>query len=398
MMELKDKKVILGITGSIAAYKSAYLIRMLVKAGAEVKVIMTSSATTFITPLTISTLSKNSVFSEIQNESEWNNHVELGLWADILVIAPLTAATLSKMSTGHCDNMLMATYLSAKCPVVVAPAMDLDMWKHPSTHENIEKIKSYGNLIIPVGYGELASGLRGAGRMAEPEEIRNYIVKYFSSKKELAGKKAIVTAGPTYEPIDPVRFIGNRSTGKMGIAIAEALSDKGAEVELILGPSHLSSNAKGVRTTRVETADQMYERANQVFPNCSIAIMAAAVADYRPMEVAHQKIKKGNSDLVIPLERTKDIAAFFGQKKRKDQFLVGFALETNNELENAKSKLRKKNLDLIVLNSLRDPGAGFRHNTNKVTIVSEIEVREFPLKSKKEVALDIVNEIIKRTK
>lgn len=289
MAGLKGKKILLGITGSIAAYKSAALVRLLIKAGAEVQVLMTSAATEFITPLTISTLSKNPVHADIATDASWNNHVELGLWADVLLIAPLTATTLAKMANGFCDNILTASYLSAKCPVFVAPAMDLDMWKHPSTQNNIETIKTYGNKIIPVGHGELASGLVGAGRMAEPEDIVTYLTEFLAAKKELSGKKAIVTAGPTYEPIDPVRFIGNRSSGKMGIAIAEALAAKGAEVELILGPTHLGTTAVRVKTTRVQTAQDMYEAATKSFPKASIAVLAAAVADYRPETAATQK-------------------------------------------------------------------------------------------------------------
>lgn len=393
-MELQGKKILLGITGSIAAYKAASLVRLLLKAGAEVQVLMTTAATEFITPLTIATLSKKPVYSDIQSESSWNNHVELGLWADVMIIAPLTATTLAKMANGFCDNILTASYLSAKCPVLVAPAMDLDMWIHPATQGNIEKIKSFGNHIIPVGHGELASGLVGAGRMAEPEDIIEHLAKFLTEKKELAGKRAIVTAGPTYEPIDPVRFIGNRSSGKMGIAIAEALAAKGAEVELILGPTHLSTNISGIKTTKVETAQDMFEAATKSFSKCSIAVLAAAVADYRPEKAANQKIKKKEGGLNIPLARTQDIAATLGKKKKKGQFIVGFALETNNELANAKGKLVKKNFDLIVLNSLQDKGAGFRHDTNKVSIISAEEVKDFPLKSKKEVAEDIVKEII----
>jgi len=394
MAGLKGKKILLGITGSIAAYKSASLVRLLIKAGAEVQVLMTPAATEFITPLTISTLSKNPVHADIATDASWNNHVELGLWADVMLIAPLTATTLAKMANGFCDTILTASYLSAKCPVLVAPAMDLDMWKHPATQNNIEKIKTYGNKIIPVGHGELASGLVGAGRMAEPEDIVTYLMEFLSAKKELTGKKAIVTAGPTYEPIDPVRFIGNRSSGKMGIAIAESLAAKGAEVELILGPTHLGTTVTGIKTTRVQTAQEMYEAATKSFPKSSIAVLAAAVADYRPETAANQKIKKKAGGLTIPLARTQDIAASLGKKKKKNQLIVGFALETNNELENAKGKLVKKNFDMIVLNSLQDKGAGFRHDTNKVKIISATEVKDFPLKTKKEVAVDIVKEII----
>ena len=397
MASLKGKKILLGITGSIAAYKSAFLTRLLIKAGAEVQVLMTETAATFISPLTLSTLSKKAVFRDVQSESSWNNHVELGLWADAMLIAPLTATTLAKLATGLCDNMITACYLSAKCPVFVAPAMDLDMWKHPTTKGNIEKIKSFGNHVIPVGHGELASGLVGDGRMAEPEIILEYLVDFFNKKQKLKGHKALVTAGPTYEPIDPVRFIGNRSSGKMGLAIAETLAAKGATVELILGPSSLSTDQPEVRITRVETAQEMYEVANNLFPSCTIAVLAAAVADYRPKVVATQKIKKGDFDLAISLERTRDIAAALGSIKKKNQIIVGFALETNDELDNAQKKLVKKNFDFIVLNSLRDKGAGFRHDTNKITIITaDGKVKNFPLKSKKEVAGDIVEGIIKR--
>lgn len=394
-MELKNKKILLGVTGSIAAYKAAPLIRLLIKAGAEVQVLMTEAATTIITPLTLSTLSKKEVYTSIHTESAWNNHVDLGLWADIILIAPLTATTLAKMTIGLCDNILLATYLSAKCPVLVAPAMDLDMWKHPSTQQNIEKIKSFGNHIIPVGDGELASGLVGKGRMAEPDEIVQYLIDFFNNRKELSGKKALVTAGPTYEPIDPVRFIGNRSSGKMGIAIAEVLAMKGASVELILGPTHLSTSQSNINITQVETAQQMYEAAIRFFPKMDMAVMAAAVADYRPQEVAHQKIKKKEGGMSIPLTRTPDIAATLGANKKNNQLLIGFALETSDELANAKKKLIKKNFDLIVLNSLQDKGAGFKHDTNKVSLITASSITAFPLKLKKEVAVDIVMEVIK---
>ncbi len=399
MTSLKGKKILLGITGSIAAYKSAFLTRLLLKAGAEVQVLMTEAATSFITPLTLSSLSKRSVFTDIHSESSWNNHVELGLWADAMIIAPLTATTLAKMSIGLCDNIIVASYLSAKCPIFVAPAMDLDMWKHSATQKAIEKIKSFGNHIIPVGHGELASGLVGAGRMAEPEEILQYLSNFFAEKEVLSGHQALVTAGPTYEPIDPVRFIGNHSSGKMGLAIAEALAAKGATVELILGPSTLSTPIPSIKTTRVKTAQEMYEVANGVFPACTIAVLAAAVADYRPKIVAEQKIKKGDSNLMLQLEKTKDIAAALGRLKKAHQLLVGFALETNNELDNAQKKLFKKNFDFIVLNSLRDKGAGFKYDTNKISIIAaDKKIKQFSLKSKGEVAEDIVEEIVERIK
>ena len=388
---LKGKKIILGITGSIAAYKSAFLTRLLIKAGAEVQVLMTKAATDFIAPLTLSTLSKKPVFADVHSENSWNNHVELGLWADAMVVAPLTATTLAKMANGICDNIIVATYLSARCPVFVAPAMDIDMWKHPSTKNNLQQLEAYGNHIIPVGHGELASGLIGAGRMGEPEDIVKQLSRFFDANLPLKGKKAIVTAGPTYEPIDPVRFIGNRSSGKMGVAIAEVLAKQGAQVELILGPSKLSSTVPNVHTTRVQTAQEMYKAATKHFKKADIAVMAAAVADYRPKSVADKKLKKGDFDLTIPLERTQDIAAALGKVKKKKQVIIGFALETNDALKNAKGKLERKNFDMIVLNSLQDKGAGFQHDTNKVTFITKKEVQALPLKSKVEVAEDIVD-------
>ena len=391
---LEGKKIILGITGSIAAYKSAFLTRLLIKAGAEVQVLMTQAAADFITPLTLSTLSKKPVFSDVHSENSWNNHVELGLWADAMLVAPLTATTLAKMANGICDNIIVATYLSARCPVFVAPAMDIDMWAHPSTTQNIQRLQSYGNYIIPVGHGELASGLVGAGRMGEPKEIVQRLSDFFKKGQSLVGKKAIVTAGPTYEPIDPVRFIGNRSSGKMGVAIAEALAQRGASVELILGPSKLSTTLPNITTTRVQTAQDMYEAATTSFKKADVAVMAAAVADYRPKTVANKKLKKADFDLTIPLERTQDIAAALGKVKKKKQLIIGFALETNNELENAKGKLKRKNFDMIVLNSLQDKGAGFQHNTNKVKFITEEKIIDVPLKTKKEVAEDIVDFIV----
>jgi phosphopantothenoylcysteine decarboxylase/phosphopantothenate--cysteine ligase len=397
MTKLKGKKIVLGISGSIAAYKSASLTRLLVKAGAEVQVIMTGAAANFITPLTLSTLSNRPVFIEVANGDGWNNHVEIGLWADAMIIAPATATTLSKMASALCDNMLVATYLSARCPVFFAPAMDLDMWEHPATHRNVDLLKSYGNHLIPVGYGELASGLIGAGRMAEPEDIVSVLTAFFTAEipQDLKGKKAIVTAGPTYEPIDPVRFIGNRSSGKMGIAIAENMAKRGAEVQLILGPSQLSTNQKGITTIKVETAQQMYEAAINHFPNVDIAVLSAAVADYRPKNIATEKIKKKSDDMVLELEKTFDIADSLGKIKKANQLIVGFALETNNEIDNAKNKLHRKNFDFIVLNSLQDKGAGFNHDTNKVTLIDKYNnFEEFELKTKVEVAVDIVNKIV----
>jgi phosphopantothenoylcysteine decarboxylase/phosphopantothenate--cysteine ligase len=392
---LQAKKILLGVTGSIAAYKSAIIVRQLVKAGAEVKVIMTPAARDFITPLTLSTLSKNPVLLELFDEGNWNNHVMLGRWADLMLIAPLSCNTLAKMANGQCDNLLMASYLSADCPVVVAPAMDEDMWKHPSTRGNLEKIQSWGNLVIPVEKGELASGLYGDGRMAEPEAIIQCIDERFFLKKDLAGKKVLVTAGPTQEPIDPVRFIGNHSSGKMGIAISEELAARGAEVSLVIGPTSLSPAGKGIRTIKVNTAEEMYRACVEAFPSTDVAIMSAAVADYAPLNKSDDKIKKGNEDLSIDLVKTKDILKSLGERKVNGQILVGFALETRNEKEYAVNKLRSKNADLIVMNSLNDQGAGFGVDTNKITIFEKNgNETEYELKSKKEVARDIVDRIV----
>ena len=392
---MKGKKIILAVTGSIAAYKAAFLTRLLIKAGAEVQVLMTDAAKHFITPLTLSTLSKKPVFTEIISEESWNSHVELGLWADAMVVAPCTATTLAKLANGMSDNIVTATYLSARCPIFIAPAMDLDMWTHPATVRNLDLLRGYGCHLIPVGHGELASGLVGDGRMAEPEEIILFLNNYFNKKEDLKGKKILVTAGPTYEAIDPVRFIGNRSSGKMGVAIADELAERGAEVILVLGPSKLQAEHPSVLTLKVESAQQMYEAATAHFSECDAAILAAAVADYRPKHVSDIKIKKKEGDMTIELEKTLDIAAALGSRKQAYQKLVGFALETNNELENALSKLKRKNLDFIVLNSLRDAGAGFSHNTNKISIIfSENNVKEFDLKNKDDVAKDIVNELV----
>lgn len=392
---LQGKKIILGITGSIAAYKSAFLTRLFVKAGAEVQVLMTGAAKSFITPLTLSTLSKRPVYSDVQSESGWNNHVELGLWADALLIAPATANTLARMANGLCDDILTATYLSARCPVFFAPAMDLDMWKHSATLGNIHRLQSYGNQLIPVGFGELASGLTGQGRMAEPEEILRYLSDFFALQQDLAGKKILITAGPTYESIDPVRFIGNWSSGKMGIALAEEAAKRGAQVNLILGPTDLRPNHPAIQVHAVRSAQQMYDAALQLFESSDLAILAAAVADYRPKYVSDIKIKKQSDEMFIELEKTPDIAASLGKIKRTNQQLVGFALETNNELENARIKLDKKNFDFIVLNSLQDAGAGFHHDTNKITILrKDNKIEHFELKSKSEVATDIINAII----
>jgi phosphopantothenoylcysteine decarboxylase / phosphopantothenate---cysteine ligase len=393
-MALKGKKILLGICGSIAAYKAAFLTRLLIKAGAEIRILMTPAATGFITPLTLSTLSNRAVLTDISSEETWNNHVELGLWADAMLIAPVTATTLAKMAHGICDNIIVATYLSARCPVFYAPAMDLDMWKHPATQNNVDHLNHFGNHLIPVEHGELASGLVGEGRMAEPEHIIEYLEDLFLKKKTLNGKKALVTAGPTFESIDPVRFIGNRSTGKMGLAIAENLAEKGASVNLILGPSSLQPSHPNIEVTRVQTANEMFQAAEKLFAKSDITVLSAAVADYRPVKTETTKIKKSGKNLNLELERTTDIAASLGKLKRKDQLIVGFALETDNELENAKGKLKKKNFDFIVLNSLQDKGAGFAHETNKITIVGKgNKIQHFKLKSKKEVAEDIVNEI-----
>jgi len=396
--QLAHKKIILCITGSIAAYKAAFLVRLLIKSQAEVRVIMTPSACAFISPLTLSTLSKHDVHTEVSDGNSWNNHVELGLWADAMLVAPCTATTLGKMANGIADTMLVATYLSAKCPVYIAPAMDLDMWKHPSTKSNLSKLSSYGDQIIPVGNGELASGLSGEGRMAEPEDIVAFLARKMSQEQDLAGKTILVTAGPTHEALDPVRFIGNRSSGKMGIAIAEECAHRGADVKLVLGPSALQAQHSHVETIKVTSAQDMFEAATSVFDQCDAAIMAAAVADYTPETVSDIKIKKKEGDLSIPLKRTKDIAKYLGQQK-KHQLLIGFALETNNEISNANRKLQKKNLDFIVLNSLNDRGAGFQHDTNKIKIIkSDDEILDYPLKSKTAVAVDIVDQIVKMMK
>ncbi|WP_299682657.1 bifunctional phosphopantothenoylcysteine decarboxylase/phosphopantothenate--cysteine ligase CoaBC [uncultured Tenacibaculum sp.] len=400
MSILQGKKVLLGITAGIAAYKTASLVRLFIKSGAEVKVVMTPASKDFITPLTLSTLSKNpvhSTFYDKEDENElWNNHVDLGLWADIMVIAPATANTLSKMANGSCDNLLLGTYLSAKCPVYFAPAMDLDMYKHPSTKSSLDNLQSFGNIMIPATSGELASGLVGEGRMAEPEDIVSFIENDILAKLPLKGKKLLLTAGPTYEAIDPVRFIGNHSSGKMGFAIANAAANLGAEVFLVSGPSHQTIKHSLVHRIDVTSAQDMYEACHTHFNDVDIAILSAAVADYRPKNVASQKIKKKDASLVIELEPTKDILKSLGEIK-KGQLLVGFALETNDEVSNAQKKIQKKNLDLIILNSLRDKGAGFAGDTNKITIIdTDFNEKTFPLKSKKEVAKDIINEIIEK--
>lgn len=392
---MEGKKILVGVTGSIAAYKTIYLVRLLIKAGAEVKVIMTPSAKDFVSSLTLSTLSRNTVLIDLFDEQSWANHVMLGRWADIMVIAPLSCNTLSKMVHGQCDNLLLATYLSATCPIVVAPAMDEDMWHHPATKQNLQQLRSFGNTIIPVDKGELASGLYGDGRMAEPEQIVQFINDNFFLTRPLAGKKVLVTAGPTYEAIDPVRFIGNHSSGKMGIAIAKEVHRQGADVSLILGPVTIGFSVNGIHLIRVTSANDMYNACHEIFEQTDIAIMAAAVADYMPATKAEQKIKKNDSNLNLELTKTKDILKSLGEKKRNDQILVGFALETTNEKQFALEKLQKKNADMIVLNSLNDSGAGFGHDTNKVTIFQKSGKEiHFETKSKEAVAKDIVATII----
>ncbi len=397
---LVGKNILLGITGGIAAYKTTFLVRLFIKAGANVKVILTESASSFVSPLTLATLSKNptltSFIKEEGNKTDWNNHVELGLWADLMVIAPATANTMSKMAYGTCDNLLMATYLSAKCPVFFAPAMDLDMFNHESTKISLDKLESFGNIMIPATTGELASGLFGEGRMAEPEDIVSFIKNYLRRGLPLKDKKIMITAGPTYEAIDPVRFIGNHSTGLMGYELAKAAADLGGEVILILGPSNLSPKHELINVQNVISAEEMYDKAHEHFGNSDITICAAAVADYRPKNVATQKIKKKQERFSLDLVKNKDILLALGKLKKK-QYLVGFALETENELENAKAKLKKKNLDAIILNSMNDKGAGFGGNTNKITFLDKnSQIKAFELKTKAEVAKDILNEILIR--
>ncbi len=393
-------KVLLGVCGSIAAYKSALLVRLLVKEGFEVRVVMTQDAAEFITPLTLSTLSKNAVVSSFTNGegAMWNNHVELGLWADLMLIAPASANTLAKMANGICDNVLLATYLSAKCPVFFAPAMDLDMWKHASTQRNIATLQSYGNTMIDVEDGELASGLVGKGRMAEPESILDFVREQAigaQGVQSFKGKKVLLTAGPTYEPIDPVRFIGNRSSGKMGIAIAEAAYARGAEVSIVLGPTNQRPRYAGIEVISVTTAEQMFQETTSRFDKADLGILTAAVADFTPASVSDQKIKKKSGQgMSLELGRTKDILRYLGEHKNAGQMLVGFALETQNGIENAQKKLIKKNLDFIVLNSLADKGAGFQHDTNKITILDRHNnIRKFELKSKRMVASDILDQV-----
>ncbi|WP_282055091.1 bifunctional phosphopantothenoylcysteine decarboxylase/phosphopantothenate--cysteine ligase CoaBC [Maribacter luteus] len=397
---LGGKNILLGITGGIAAYKTTFLVRLMIKAGANVKVVLTESASYFVSPLTLATLSKNPAVTDFVKEegveTDWNNHVDLGLWADLMIIAPATANTMSKMADGNTDNLLTAVYLSAKCSVFFAPAMDLDMFKHPATKKSIDTLLSFGNIMIPATSGELASGLHGEGRMAEPEDIMAFVKDYMLKGLPLKGKKVLITAGPTYEAIDPVRYIGNHSTGKMGYELAKTAADLGADVILVSGPTNLSLSHDLITVINVVSAEEMYNAAHEHFDLCDIMISAAAVADYRPKTVASQKIKKKEAHLTLELVKNKDILLSLGERKTK-QFLVGFALETENELENAKGKLERKHLDAIVLNSLNDDGAGFASNTNKITFLDKnSQIKAFQLKTKADVAKDILNEIIIR--
>ncbi|MEP6684909.1 MAG: bifunctional phosphopantothenoylcysteine decarboxylase/phosphopantothenate--cysteine ligase CoaBC [Parafilimonas sp.] len=394
---LKGKKILLGITASIAAYKSILLVRLLVKEGAEVKVIITPAAKDFVSPLVLSTLTNNKVLVDISEENSWANHVILGRWANVMLIAPLSCNTLAKMVHGLCDNLLLAVYLSSTQPVVIAPAMDEDMWHHPSTKKNISTLKEYGNILIDVTSGELASGLFGEGRMAEPEDIVSFLHESFFREDVLKNKKALVTAGPTYEPLDPVRFVGNHSSGKMGFALAETLYEKGAEVTIVSGPVHQKKKYKGINIIKVETAEEMYNACLSLHREMDIEIMAAAVADYKPLEVASEKIKKNNTEFTLKLTKTKDILTTLGAQKKQGQFLAGFALETNNEKENALNKLKAKNADMIILNSLKDKNAGFGFNTNKVSMFfKDGTMIESELATKKEIANKIVELIIQK--
>lgn len=392
----KNKKILVGVCGSIAAYKTAFLIRLLIKAKTDVQVIMTRAACEFITPLTLSTLSKKNVLINFTEGATglWNNHVELGLWADAFIIAPASANTLAKLANGICDNLLTAVYLSSKCHIFLAPAMDMDMYQHPSTQINLKKLSTYGNHIIEPDLGELASGLTGIGRMAEPDHILSIVEQFLNPSNDLTNKKVLITAGPTREAIDPVRFISNYSSGKMGFALAENMADKGAIVTLISGPTHLNVKNQNIKLTKITSADEMYEKVVKVFAKTDIAVLAAAIADHLPKNKFANKIKKDHNDITLQLRKTKDIALELGRNKKTNQIIVGFALETENELKNAKEKLQKKNFDFIVLNSLNDNGAGFGYDTNKITIIHKNnKIREFELKSKGEVAEDIVNEI-----
>lgn len=401
---IKGKKILVGVTGGIAAYKSASLIRLLVREGAEVKVLMTAHAKDFITPLTLATLSRNPVLSEFYSpeNGDWNSHVDLGIWADLFVVAPATANTLAKMAGGIADNLLLTTYLSARCPVFLAPSMDVDMLRHPSTIINLETLKAFGNTILEPATGELASGLEGKGRMAEPDDIVKEIKDFFTKKKTgepLKGKRILINAGPTREPIDPVRYISNHSSGKMGIALADMAAAYGAEVDLVLGPVNIKPSSATVNVTNVTTAESMAEACISLFPKCNIAILSAAVADFTPVTSAKKKIKKNDSSLTITLKETVDIAGHLGKMKKRSQLLAGFALETDNELKNAVAKLRKKNLDIIVLNSLRDKGAGFGIDTNHITIIDrDNNIDKFELKSKEEAARDILDKIVSMIK
>ena len=396
-MRLAGKHIILGVTGSIAAYKAAILTRLLIKEGAEVKVIMTPHAKEFITPLTLATLSKNPILVDFFNPENggWNSHVDLGLWADLFLIAPASANTMAKMASGVADNLLLTTYLSARCPVMLAPAMDMDMYSHPATQKNIQILKSYGNIFVEAATGELASGLSGKGRMEEPENILQHVVNLFLAANRFNGYKVLITSGPTYEPIDPVRFIGNYSSGKMGTAIATTIAQQGAQVTFITGPAAVEPQHPSVKIVRVKTASEMLEQAKNEFDSCQVAILAAAVADFAPANTSTDKIKRGKENLDLQLEPTTDIAETLGKMKRQNQIIVGFALETHNEVENAIDKLTRKNLDIIVLNSLNDAGAGFGHNTNKITLIDRNgKQKSFELKPKSEVAQDIANAII----
>ena len=396
METLRGKKIVLGITGSIAAYKACYLIRGLIKRGAEVQVVITPAGKEFITPVTLSALTSKPVVSEFFSgrDGSWHSHVALGLWADAMVIAPATASSIGKMAHGIADNMLITTYLSMKAPVFVAPAMDLDMFAHPSTQQNLERLRSYGNHIIEPASGELASHLEGKGRMEEPENIIKVLEDYFSGRQDLQGKRILITAGPTYEKIDPVRFIGNYSSGKMGIALAETCARRGAKVMLVCGPTSLGTTQAGIRRIDVESAEDMFREATAHFPESDAAILCAAVADFTPAQASDRKIKREADDLVLRLKPTRDIAQTLGQMKREGQKLIGFALETHDETAHAHEKLERKNFDFIVLNSLNDPVAGFRHDTNKITIISRTDSVVYPLKSKKEVAADIVDRLV----
>jgi phosphopantothenoylcysteine decarboxylase/phosphopantothenate--cysteine ligase len=396
---MKGKKIILGVTGSIAAYKAAYLIRVLARKGAEVQVVITPAGKEFITPLTLATLSRNPVISEFfsNRDGTWNSHVDIGLWADAMLVAPATAATIGKMANGIADNMLVTTYMSCKAPVFIAPAMDLDMYAHPSMRQNLDKLRSFGNHIIEPSAGFLASGLEGKGRMAEPDDIVEVMERFFSSKKDLQKKKILITAGPTYEKIDPVRFIGNYSSGKMGFALAKACARRGADVTLVAGPVSIKDSHPSIHRIDVESADEMYDASVSVFSSCDIAILCAAVADYKPQQREKEKIKREQKgDIILPLVRNKDIALALGKMKSPRQMLVGFALETENSLRNAKEKLHRKHLDMIALNSLQEDGAGFEHDTNKVTLIdkrgTEIDI---PLKSKSEVAEEMIDYLVK---